>query len=238
MPKKSRRPRCFCSLQPPPISMGCCCRSMAAGFSPKRLPRFSREALCATAPLGVLAFWGGLVMAGQRYPSQYDWRYMTISSLVYPDRDPGGYLWAWAGIVLCGLGGLCWVAVLARNRGQERTGQSESGRWGWVIFAWCVALGSRRGFFGFPEVTIYWRYRLLSEYASERCSSLSKPSSETCGCGRAIFAAVLVSTPPCWPAQHCSHCCSCASRKRTSLKRYRNCLGSASNGVPGACPCT
>jgi len=63
------------------------------------------------APLGVLAFWAGLWMAISRYPSEYDWRYMTISSLVYPERNPSGYLWAWSGIVLCGLGGLGWVAV-------------------------------------------------------------------------------------------------------------------------------
>ncbi len=51
-------------------------------------------------------------MAMRRYPSEFDWRYMTISSLVYPDRDPGGYAWAWGGIVLCALGGLCWTTLL------------------------------------------------------------------------------------------------------------------------------
>jgi hypothetical protein len=40
---------------------------------------------------------------------------MTISSLLYPDRDPHGYVWAWGGIVACALGGLCWVSVLQRN---------------------------------------------------------------------------------------------------------------------------
>jgi hypothetical protein len=68
------------------------------------------------ATLGVLAFWGGLWMAEDRYPSEYDWRYMTISSLLYPERNPHGYLWAWGGTVLCGLGGLCWSAVSFRNR--------------------------------------------------------------------------------------------------------------------------
>lgn len=64
------------------------------------------------APLGVLGFWAGLWAAARRYPSEYDWRYMTISSLLYPERDPGGYVWAWCGMVLCALGGLCWVTVL------------------------------------------------------------------------------------------------------------------------------
>jgi hypothetical protein len=64
------------------------------------------------APVGLFGFWAGLYLASRRYPSEYDWRYMTISSLLYPDRDPGGYAWAWGGIVACALGGLCWVSVL------------------------------------------------------------------------------------------------------------------------------
>lgn len=68
--------------------------------------------MCAMALLGLLAFWLGLWMAGRWYPAEYDWRYMTISSLVYPDRNPEGYSWAWAGLILCALGGLCWTAAL------------------------------------------------------------------------------------------------------------------------------
>ena len=68
------------------------------------------------ALLGLLAFWLGLWTAGRLYPSEYDWRYMTISSLVYPDRNPDGYSWAWGGLIVCALGGLCWSAVLAYRR--------------------------------------------------------------------------------------------------------------------------
>jgi hypothetical protein len=71
--------------------------------------------LYAAAPLGVLAFWGGLWMAAQRYPSEYDWRYMTISSLLYVDRNPDGFRWAWGGLMLCALGGLCWTSALMRD---------------------------------------------------------------------------------------------------------------------------
>jgi hypothetical protein len=79
-----------------------------------------RLALSAMAPLGVLGFWAGLWAASRRFPSEYDWRYMTISSLLYPDRDPDGYAWAWGGVVLCASGGLCWVAALvAANRVTE-----------------------------------------------------------------------------------------------------------------------
>jgi len=65
-------------------------------------------------------FWGGLWMAGRRYPGEYDWRYMTISSLVYADRNPHGYRWAWAGLMLCALGGLIWTRVLAWDLRWER----------------------------------------------------------------------------------------------------------------------
>ncbi|MGO9935974.1 MAG: hypothetical protein ACLPV8_29815 [Steroidobacteraceae bacterium] len=81
------------------------------------------------APLGLLAFWGGLWMAGRRYPSEYDWRYMSISSLVYADRNPDGYPWAWGGLMLCALGGLCWAAVLIRHGNRDTTGRRPIGIW-------------------------------------------------------------------------------------------------------------
>lgn len=56
------------------------------------MPAFAPQAWRMTASLGVLAFWGGMLMAERSYPSEYDWRYMTISSLVYGDRNPNGYL--------------------------------------------------------------------------------------------------------------------------------------------------
>lgn len=68
------------------------------------------------APVGLCGFWAGLYLASQRYPSEYDWRYMTISSLLYPERDPRGYAWAWCGLIACALGGLCWISVLVRGR--------------------------------------------------------------------------------------------------------------------------
>ena len=86
-------------------------------------------------------------MAGSRYPSEYDWRYMTISSLVYPERNPGGYLWAWGGIMLCGLGGLCWVAVLAWNWEQKSPRGRPVGIWalglGYACMVCCVLLPVR-----------------------------------------------------------------------------------------------
>jgi hypothetical protein len=70
-----------------------------------------RTALRIGASIGVLAFWCGMWMAGRLYPSEYDWRYVTMSSLVYPDRNPRGYLWAWTGVALCALAGLFWTGV-------------------------------------------------------------------------------------------------------------------------------
>jgi hypothetical protein len=69
------------------------------------------------APLGLLAFWCGMVAAAHAYPGGYDWRYQTISVLLYSDRNPHGYFWAWAGLELCGLFGIAWTAD--RRRGFE-----------------------------------------------------------------------------------------------------------------------
>jgi len=80
-----------------------------------------RQAVRTVAPLGVLAFWIGMVAAGRAYPTEYDWRYVTMSSLVYAERNPGGFLWARTGIALCGLSGLWWTARLLRS---GRSGQS------------------------------------------------------------------------------------------------------------------
>jgi hypothetical protein len=75
----------------------------------------SRQGWYAAAPAGTVAFWGGLWMAAERYPSEYDWRYMVISSLLNPDRNPDGFGWAWAGLAVCAVGGLCWSGVLVRD---------------------------------------------------------------------------------------------------------------------------
>ena len=66
--------------------------------------------------LGLFAFWTGMVLAGSNYPGGYDWPYTTISSLVYPERNPGGFLWARGGMGLCGACGLYCTAWAARNR--------------------------------------------------------------------------------------------------------------------------
>ena len=88
-----------------------------------------RIGLCAPAWVGLLAFWAGLWLAARNYPSEYDWRYMTISSLVYPDRNPDGYRWAWRGLMLCALGGLSWTAVMLRDSGRDGRGRAGVGVW-------------------------------------------------------------------------------------------------------------
>jgi hypothetical protein len=105
----------------------------------------SRQALRTAAPLGVLAFWCGLWIAAELYPSEYDWRYMTISSLLYPDRNPAGYRWAWGGVALCGLGGMCWVGPLFRNR--RLANAAKVGIWamgpGYICMVCCALLPAR-----------------------------------------------------------------------------------------------
>jgi hypothetical protein len=70
-----------------------------------------------------------MVMAVRQYPSEYDWRYVTMSNLVYPDRNPAGYLWASAGVLLGGLFGLCWVALQAAVWKPGAEGQRPIGIW-------------------------------------------------------------------------------------------------------------
>jgi len=100
--------------------------------------------LHAAAPLGVLAFWCGLWIAGELYPSEYDWRYMTISSLLYPDRNPDGFRWAWGGVGLCGLGGLCWVLAASWQREYSNAGKRPVGIWalglGYICMVCCALL--------------------------------------------------------------------------------------------------
>ena len=107
----------------------------------------SRQTCHAAAPLGVLAFWCGLWIAEQLYPSEYDWRYMTISSLLYPERNPDGYRWAWGGVALCGLGGLCWVAALIRMRRRSNAANWPVGIWalglGYICMVCCALLPAR-----------------------------------------------------------------------------------------------
>jgi hypothetical protein len=79
------------------------------------MPPFVRHASSTAVTLGTLAFWVGMTEARQSFPSEYDWRYITISSLVYAERNPSGFLWARGGILLCGIAGLYWTARLLRR---------------------------------------------------------------------------------------------------------------------------
>lgn len=63
----------------------------------------------------LFAFWAGMLMAARHYPGDFDWRYITVSSLIYPAHNPSGHLWASAGIVVCGVCGVWWATTLARG---------------------------------------------------------------------------------------------------------------------------
>jgi hypothetical protein len=94
--------------------------------------------------LGVLGLWAGLLIAGWWYPSEYDWRYLTISRLLSPERNPAGHLWGTGGIVLCGLCGLWWTSGLARRwvhaSAETRPGGSRTMQVGFVGMACASAL--------------------------------------------------------------------------------------------------
>jgi hypothetical protein len=108
---------------------------------------FAPQHLCATAFVGVLAFWGGMSTAARRYPSEYDWRYMTMSSLLYDDRNPHGYLWARGGIVLCGLAGLYWTTAVIHKGKNTGVAKRPIGIWalglGYLCMICCALLPER-----------------------------------------------------------------------------------------------
>src|SRR5215469_15604459 len=99
----------------------------------------------AAMAIGLLAFWMGLGMAAQSYPSEYDWRYMTISSLLYQDRNPHGYGWGRAGLVICGVCGLYWALRGVRVHGFTAVSLAA----GYLAMVLCALLPSP--LFGIPK---------------------------------------------------------------------------------------
>jgi len=98
------------------------------------------------APLAILAFWCGMGAAAHAYPAGYDWRYQTLSVLLYADENPHGFLWAWAGLWLCGVAGFAWTAEAGRCSGGASTNSAASGlrwlQWGF-LFMCCAVLPDR-----------------------------------------------------------------------------------------------
>jgi hypothetical protein len=90
-------------------------------FSPDAVLRWGS---CAIVVLGLVVFWGGLVIAAGCYPAEYNWRYMTLTGLLSSEHNPAGHLWASGGIALCGLCGLCWTQLLGRQRRREGAGRA------------------------------------------------------------------------------------------------------------------
>ena len=54
-------------------------------------------------PVAWLTFFGGVWLAAQRFPREYDWRYMVISHLLRPHENPHGHWVIALGISLPGL---------------------------------------------------------------------------------------------------------------------------------------
>jgi hypothetical protein len=65
--------------------------------------------------VGVLTFWAGMWMAGWSYPSDFDWRYMTVSTLLAPSRNPIGYRWASVALASSGCCIALWAVSAARS---------------------------------------------------------------------------------------------------------------------------
>lgn len=101
---------------------------------------FVRTASSTTVTVGTLAFWVGMVVAARSYPSEYDWRYITISSLVYAERNPSGFLWARGGLLLCGMAGLYWTARLLRKWKRQCIAERPSGIFALGLGYLCMTL--------------------------------------------------------------------------------------------------
>jgi hypothetical protein len=89
-----------------------------------------------------------MLTAARRYPAKYDWPYTTISSLIYPDRNPFGHAWAAAGVTLCGMGGLIWTLVFWRKQDGANADERGKGLWilllGYLSMTCCGALPELR----------------------------------------------------------------------------------------------
>jgi hypothetical protein len=75
----------------------------------------ARRAAAMLPVLGIAALWVGIALAARRFPTELDWRYMTMSTLLSPRDNPAGRAWAAVGIGLCGLCLLAWTAVAGRS---------------------------------------------------------------------------------------------------------------------------
>jgi hypothetical protein len=93
----------------------------------------------AAIPFGLLAFWGGLWLSAKRYPSEFDWRYMTISNLVSPEGNPAGHLWATFGIAACAIGIWCWPAQWGKGRRPQDGAPTALSIWALRMGILCMA---------------------------------------------------------------------------------------------------
>ena len=107
-----------------------------------RGPAPAKWALATTGLLGICAFWGGVAMAARSYPIEYDWRYMTVSSLLANDRNPAGHWWSLAGILACGCLGFAWATLSARRSRSSRTSDGAGGFRAFQLGYFCTALAA------------------------------------------------------------------------------------------------
>jgi hypothetical protein len=87
------------------------------------MARFAATVGRLAVPLGVLAFWLCMTQAARAYGG-YDWPYQTLSVLLYSDRNPHGYGWAWAALELSALFNVAGAAQLRRRSRATAIGTS------------------------------------------------------------------------------------------------------------------
>ncbi|HEX9139350.1 MAG TPA: hypothetical protein VF848_06140 [Steroidobacteraceae bacterium] len=103
---------------------------------------FAGRLVLAAAPLCLLTFWGSLLLAAERYPSEFDWRYMTISNLVSAAGNPAGHLLASLGIAACGIGIWCSAAQWKPGRNPKVSPASPTTIWALRAGVLCMVIAA------------------------------------------------------------------------------------------------
>jgi len=69
----------------------------------------------AAVVLGMGAFWICNLISIRLFPTEFDWRYIPLTTLLSPQDNPGGAAWSKAAVALCGISVVIWSIGLVRG---------------------------------------------------------------------------------------------------------------------------
>ncbi len=101
-----------------------------------------RTMLFVVLPLFFLAYFGAIALAVWLYPGSYDWRYVTISKLLYPRNNPQFHQVAGIGIALAGLLMMPFAGYIRRRLQQATPRTAQAGALLFWIGCVLLTLGS------------------------------------------------------------------------------------------------